>query len=96
LPLALSPQLPLTTDESIGFAVLAFEDHPQYFENWRAHIQRGPDFYEVISDSREGWLTLWHKKDGKGERVFEAESTRLAQEQELALIQKWLETTKNP
>jgi hypothetical protein len=82
--------------ESSGFTVLTFENHPQFFGNWRAHIHRGQDFYLVTSDNREGWLTLWHKKDGKGERVFEAELTRLSQEQELALIQKWLGTTKNP
>ena len=77
-----------------GFTVLVFEDHPQFFGNWRAHIKRGQNIYEVVSDNREGWLTLWRQDNGKGEKLFETESSRLDQEQELALVQQWLEVTK--
>jgi hypothetical protein len=77
-----------------GFTVLVFEDHPQFFGNWRAHIQHGQNLYEIVSDNREGWLTLWRQDKGKGEKLFETESSKLRQEQELALVQQWLEATK--
>lgn len=77
-----------------GFAVLVFEDHPQFFGNWRARIKHGPKVYEIVSDNREGWLALWRLDNGKGERLFEAESSKLGQEQELALVKQWLETAK--
>ena len=77
-----------------GFTVLVFEDHPQFFGNWRARIERGQNIYEVVSDSREGWLTLWRQENGKGEKLFESESSRLGQKQQLALVQQWLEATE--
>lgn len=83
-----------TIIKDAGFAVLVFEDHPQFFGNWRAHIQRGQNIYEVVGDNREGWLTLWHKDNEKGEKLFETESSKLGQEKELALVKQWLEATK--
>ena len=83
-----------TMIKDAGFKVLVFEDHPQFFGNWRAHIQRGQNIYEVVSDNREGWLSLWRQDNGKGEKLFETESSKLSQEQELALVQQWLEATK--
>lgn len=79
-----------------GFSVLVFEDHPQFFGNWRAHIKRGQKIYEIVSDNREGWVTLWLQDNGKGEKLFEAESSKLEQEQELALVRQWLEVAKKP
>jgi len=83
-----------TMIKDAGFAVLVFEDHPQFFGNWRAHIKRGQNVYEIVSDNREGWLTLWRQDNGKGERLFEIESSKLGQEQELATVKQWLEATK--
>jgi hypothetical protein len=78
-----------------GFTVLVFEDHPQFFGNWRAHIKRGHDVYEIVGDNREGWLTLWRQDTGKGEKLFETESFKLEQVQELAQVKRWLEATKS-
>ncbi len=72
--------------DDCGFKVLVFEDHPQFFGNWRAHIKRGNGIYEVVSDNREGWLTLWRQEDGRKVQLFEAESSKLDQNQELALV----------
>jgi hypothetical protein len=83
-----------TMIKDAGFAVLVFEDHPQFFGNWRAHIKSGQNVYEIVSDNREGWLTLWCQDKSKGEILFEIESSRLDQEQELAFIKQWLEATK--
>jgi hypothetical protein len=83
-----------TIIKDAGFTVLVFEDHPQFFGNWRAHIKRGQNVYEIVSDNREGWLCLWHQENGKGEKLFETESSKLDQEQELAIVKQWLEATK--
>jgi hypothetical protein len=77
-----------------GFTVLVFEDHPQFFGNWRANIKRGSNLYEVVSDHRDGWLTLWRRTNGVGEKLFETESSKLGAEQELALVKQWLESAK--
>ncbi|HEU0187274.1 MAG TPA: hypothetical protein VFR06_05205 [Gallionellaceae bacterium] len=75
-----------------GFTVLVFEDHPQFFGNWRTHIKRGENIFEIVSDNREGWLTLWRQDVGKrGEKLFEVESSKLDQKQELELVKKWLD-----
>lgn len=84
-----------TMIRNAGFTVLVFEDHPQFFGNWRAHIKHGQNSYEVVSDNREGWLTLWRHVNGRGEKLFEIESSKLGQAQELALVEKWLEAIKN-
>lgn len=80
--------------DDCGFKVLVFEDHPQFFGNWRAHIKRGNNIYEVVSDNREGWLTLWRQVDGRQVQLFEAESSKLDQDQELALVKQWLDDVK--
>jgi ribonucleotide reductase beta subunit family protein with ferritin-like domain len=77
-----------------GFAVLVFEDYPQFFGNWRADIQHEKKIYEIVSDNREGWLTLWRRDDDKAEKLFETESSKLGQTEELALVHQWLEATK--
>lgn len=82
------------TVKSASFTILVFEDHPQFFGNWRAHIKHGQVTYEVVNDNREGWLTLWCQDNGKGSRLFEVESSTLNQEQKLSLIQQWLEEVK--
>ncbi|MEL4181525.1 hypothetical protein [Roseateles sp. PN1] len=73
-----------------GCVVLMFEDHPQFFGNWRAMVRRHQKTLEVVSDRRDGWLSLWLYESGKGEKLFEVESTRLDQSQELAQIADWL------
>lgn len=78
------------------FTVLVFEDHPQFFGNWRVHIKYGQTIYEVVSDNREGWLTLWRQDKGKSEKLFEAESSRFGQAQALAQVKQWLEAIKTP
>ncbi len=99
-PLALRWTLPMDQTalyamiKDAGFTVLVFEDHPQFFGNWRARIKREQNIYEIVSDHREGWLALWHQDNGKGEKLFETESSQLGQVQELALVQQWLEATK--
>ena len=84
-----------TTIKDVGFTVLVFEDHPGFFGNWRAHIKDGKCIYEIVSDSREGWLSLWRQENGNGQKLFESELSRLGQSEELALIKRWLEATKN-
>jgi len=84
-------QAPLySTIKGAGYSVLMFEDHPQFFGNWRAMVKRGSRVYEIVSDSREGWLSLWLHESGKGTKLFETESSKLGQEQELAQISAWL------
>lgn len=83
-----------STLKQSGCAVLMFEDHPQFFGNWRARFTRKHESFEIVSDSREGWLTLWrYKADGTGERLYEVESTRLSQDAELVQLQEWLRLT---
>jgi hypothetical protein len=77
-----------------GFEVLVFEDHPQFFGNWRADIRHGYHVYEIVSDNREGWITLWRRDDDRGVKLFESESSSFSQERELTLIQQWLDEVK--
>lgn len=85
-----------TAIEETGFSVLVFEDHPKFFGNWRAQIKRERTIYEVVSDNRDGWLTLWHITDnGKREKLFEVESSRFGQEQQLTTVKQWLRAGKN-
>ncbi|WP_372931413.1 hypothetical protein [Shewanella putrefaciens] len=74
-----------------GFSVQIFEDYPEFFGNWRVILKRGQHTYEVVSDNREGWLSLWRLLSDQGQKLFEIESTRLTQEQQLIQIAQWLE-----
>lgn len=80
--------------QEAGFSVVMFEDHPQFFGNWRAIFKRRGQTYEVVSDNREGWLSLWRLEDKQGVRLFEVESTRLGHDQELAQLIQWLANVK--
>ncbi len=79
-----------TCIEDAGFSVLVFEDHPQFFGNWRVLIKREQKIFEIASNGREGCLTLWAQTGDKSEKLFETESSRLSQKQELVLIKQWL------
>ena len=80
---------------SAGFTVNVFEDHPQFFGNWRAHISRAGALYEVISDNREGWLMLFRRDNNQGSKVFEVESSRLSNEQQIEILKGWLSELHN-
>lgn len=80
--------------QEAGFSVVMFEDHPQFFGNWRAIFKRRSQTYEVVSDNREGWLSLWRLEDKQGVRLFEVESTPLGQDQVLAQFIQWLAHVK--
>jgi len=80
--------------QEAGFSVVMFEDHPQFFGNWRAIFKRRSQTYEVVGDNREGWLSLWRLEDKQGVRLFEVESMRLGQDQELAQLIRWLTDVK--
>ena len=72
-------------------SVLMFEDHPNFFGNWRALFNCKKQTFEVVSDHREGWLTLWrHSPDGPRQSVFEVESGTLDEASELATLEMWL------
>ena len=73
-----------------GAEVLTLEDYPRFFGNWRATLQLGQRTLEIVSDRRDGWLSLWLLHAGKGQKVHEIESTALSQEQELLQISRWL------
>lgn len=73
-----------------GAAVLTLENYPRFFGNWRATLQLGQRTLEIVSDRRDGWLSLWLLHAGKGQKVHEIESTALSQEQELVQISRWL------
>ena len=74
-----------------GYDVLTFEDHPQFFGNWRAHFKRRHDIYEIVCDNREGWMTLWRAIDGKGsERLHEVEVTRMDDAALLQTLGEWI------
>lgn len=83
-----------TAIQEAGFSVVMFEDHPKFFGNWRAIFKRRRQTYEVVSDNREGWLSLWRLEDKQGVRLFEVESTKLVHDQELALLIQWLAHVK--
>jgi len=73
--------------------VLVFEDHPQFFGNWRAHFKLRHDTYEVVSDNREGWLSLWRREtENKSVRLHEVESSRLGESGQLSTLRAWLES----
>jgi hypothetical protein len=77
-----------------GCQVLTFEDHPQFFGNWRAHFKRGHELYEIVCDKREGWMTLWRRiDDTSNERVREIEINRLDDAMMLATLQTWIART---
>jgi len=72
--------------------VLMFEDHPQFFGNWRAHFKRGDDSYEVVCDNREGWLTLWKGKPSASvERLREIQIPRNGEPDVLSMLHSWLQ-----
>lgn len=80
------------TLKQAGCSVLVFEDHPQFFGNWRARFTHKKQSFEIVSDRREGWLTLWrYRADGTGERIHEVESTYMNEEAELTQLHNWLE-----
>lgn len=74
-----------------GYEVLTFEDHPQFFGNWRAHFKRGTNIYEVVCDNREGWMTLWraiHEKSS--ERLHDVDVTRMDDAEVLQTLGEWI------
>ncbi len=74
-----------------GCTVLVFEDHPHFFGNWRAHFKNRLGVFEVVSDNREGWLSLWRREnDQKSVRLHEVEASRLEESGELLTLQGWL------
>lgn len=74
-----------------GCDVLTFEDHPQFFGNWRAHFRRGHEIYEIVCDNREGWMTLWRAIDEKSsERLHEVEVTRMDHAALLQTLGEWI------
>lgn len=80
-----------TTFRELGCEILTFEDHPQFFGNWRANFKFKRERYEIVSDNREGWLTLWrYDAENKGEKVREVISSQLDETGELALLKVWL------
>jgi len=77
--------------QEAGCTVISFEDHPQFFGNWLAHFKKGQQLFEVVSDNREGWLTLWRKAaNGKGERLYEVQSTTFDEVKELHVLKSWI------
>jgi hypothetical protein len=71
--------------------VLVFEDHPQFFGNWRAHFKLRRDTFEVVCDNREGWLSLWRREsDDKSVRIHEVEASRLGESGQLSTLRGWL------
>ena len=72
-------------------SVLLFEDHPNFFGNWRVLFECKKQIFEVVSDHREGWLALWHhSKDGQRQSIFESDSRMLDEADELAMLETWL------
>lgn len=77
--------------QDAGYDLLMFEDHPQFFGNWRAHFKRGHDIYEIVCDNREGWMTLWRAIDEKSsERLHEVEVTRMDDAARLQTLDDWI------
>jgi hypothetical protein len=71
--------------------VLTFEDHPQFFGNWRAHFKRDHQNYEIVGDKREGWLSLWHlPTEGQGVKLYEVEANALGDSGQLDMLRTWL------
>lgn len=76
---------------SVGYTVLRFEDHPQFFGNWALDVQRGTRTYQVIADRREGWLIFFRDRQGGGwEKVAEVDSHSFSEEQEVEKCVEWL------
>ena len=77
--------------QEAGCTVISFEDQPQFFGNWLAHFKRGQQVFAVVSDNREGWLTLWRRSDsGTGERLHEVRSTTFDEATELHMLKNWV------
>ena len=71
--------------------VLIFEDHPQFFGNWRAHFKHRQGIFEVVCDNREGWLSLWRQEnEQKSVRLHEVEASRLGESGQLSTLRGWL------
>lgn len=81
-----------TAIANTGAEVLLLEDYSSFYGNWRAALQLGERTLEIVSDRRDGWLSLWLLHAGKGQKLQEIESTGLSQEQELAEISRWLQS----
>lgn len=74
-----------------GHDVLMFEDHPQFFGNWRAQFKGPHDRYEVVCDHREGWMTLWRAVDDtRNEQLQEANVTHLGDAAVLQTLSAWM------
>lgn len=74
-----------------GFEVLTFEDHPQFFGNWRVGMRRGEEILEVECDNRDGVMTLWrHRADGGLARMAQADNTRMGRDAQLQMLRDWL------
>jgi hypothetical protein len=72
-------------------AVLVFEDHPQFFGNWRAIFKRGVETFEIVGDNREGWLTLWKQSPtGASEKVREMQMPNAEELGLLETLSSWL------
>lgn len=79
-----------STIAKAGYKILMFEDHPQFFGNWRANVERNRLVYEIVSDHRDGWLSLWLYEAEGQRKLFETRLSTLGQEQELTQVAEWL------
>ena len=80
--------------QKYGFTVLVFEDHPQFFGNWLVKLKGGQEYYEVISDNREGWLTFIQGVNDSRKKIDEVESYKFSQNEVLHQIEEWLKKEK--
>lgn len=75
-----------------GCAIQAFEDHPNFFGNWRACFSRGQRGFEIASDHRDGWMDLWeYPPGGPGRCLREVRSQGFDEAEELSVFASWLD-----
>lgn len=81
--------------QSVGYTVLRFEDHPQFFGNWILDVKIDQTMYQFVADNREGWLMLFREKQGCArEKVSEADSHTFNEEQTIEKCIEWLTSEK--
>lgn len=79
-----------------GYKIVAFADHPQYFDSWYVVLQQNRRILRLCYDGRKTLLAIQEKgddaqwKDIKHQKIPELDAAR-----EISLCKKWLTEEMN-